>query len=134
MNTLLGVALLAITTGVALWLVSRRSANADAVHNPAPPREGLLQIVLPEAGACEAALQLESSRFQKHQAPVLPLPSCDRPGTCRCRCRYVTVDDRRLGERRRGEDKREGFRYEEKPRRTGRGRRAQDKLWDHDGT
>jgi hypothetical protein len=128
---LIGV-LLVVGVAVALLLFRRKPAPASSGKSSpaAPARDSLLQIVIPPEGCCEAARRLETQRFQKVYAPPLPLEACDR--RTQCRCRFQLVPERRIGERRTGHEKRDSIRYEENPRRKGRGRRADDKLFDHD--
>ncbi|HXG29617.1 MAG TPA: hypothetical protein VNJ47_12315 [Nevskiales bacterium] len=123
--------LLVVGAAVALMLFRRKPAKAVRPQGTVTqPRGNMLQIVVPPEGCCEAARQLQSHRFDKTYAPALPLENCDR--RLQCRCRFQLVADRRIGERRSGHEKRDSIRYEENPRRKGRGRRAQDKLFDHD--
>jgi hypothetical protein len=127
---LIGI-LLVVGVAVALMLLRRKPAAPVKPQGVvAQPRNQMLQIVIPPEGCCESARQLESHRFDKAYAPALPLENCDR--RTQCRCRFQPVPDRRIGERRTGHEKRDSIRYEENPRRKGRGRRAQDKLFDHD--
>jgi hypothetical protein len=48
--------------------------------------------------ACEAALDTARKRFLPIEAPLLPLPNCDR--RMQCECRYCHYDDRRSAARR----------------------------------
>lgn len=43
--------------------------------------------------ACEAARSLTSVRLLASEVPLLPLKTCDRPATCKCKYRHF--DDRR---------------------------------------
>jgi hypothetical protein len=138
MSNAMLVGLLLVAGIVVAFLLLRRKPGASARHTShaatggaATARESLLQIVIPESGACcSAAHQIETYRFNKHHAPSLPLPDCSMKNSCHCR--YQPVPERRIGERRAGQEKRDTIRYEENPRRRGRGRRAQDKLFDRD--
>lgn len=44
------------------------------------------------ANACKAAEKLENIRYLSGEAPLLPLPGCDK---LKCACKYVHYDDRR---------------------------------------
>lgn len=128
---------LALAVVAALVLLLRRKtpqdkpAGARNTTTASSSREVLLQIVIPATGACcAAARQLENQRFHKGHAPALPLAECSMKTGCHCR--YQPQQDRRLGDRRQGEEKRETIRFEENPRRDGRGRRAVDRMWEQD--
>ena len=54
--------------------------------------------VKPTTGACPAAISGKNRRWLSREAPMLPLPGCTRPDTCRCT--YQHHDDRRAGGRR----------------------------------
>ncbi len=58
--------------------------------------------VKPAAGACDAAIAAKSNRWLSREAPLMPLPGCTRPDTCRCT--YQHHEDRRTGEGRRAEE------------------------------
>ena len=49
--------------------------------------------VIAAADSCEAARSLMNVRLLAAEVPLLPLKSCDRPGTCKCTYRHF--DDRR---------------------------------------
>lgn len=126
LNTLLVVALLAAVVVIIFLLYERWSWRAQ--HSmKRHPRENLLQVEFVPEDACEAVRKLESQRYRKDVAPDLPLKQCSKPASCSCR--YKKVSDRRIGERRSGNDQRESIRYEENPRRKGRGGRAEDQLF-----
>lgn len=135
MNALLIGVTLAVVVVAAVMLLRRKPGPAGRPAPQAPAaasqREMMLQIVIPDSGVCcAAAHQIETHRFVKALAPPLPLGECSMKQGCRCR--YQPVPDRRIGERRQSSDKREIVRYEDNPRRAGHGRRAGDKLFDHD--
>lgn len=44
------------------------------------------------ANACDAAKELEKTRYLSGQAPLLPLTDCNQPN---CACKYVHYSDRR---------------------------------------
>jgi len=75
--------------------------------------------------SCQAAQDNQSERYLSAEAPLLPLPQCDRPD--QCECRYQHYEDRRDGPRRRSEqglpDKTDSERLE---RRYKTSRREQD--------
>ena len=50
------------------------------------------------AAACSAAKAVREQRFLSDEAPLLPLPRCNTPNSCRCR--YEHFADRRDGPRR----------------------------------
>jgi hypothetical protein len=54
--------------------------------------------VKPGEGACSAAVSGKNRRWLSREAPLLPLPGCTRPDTCKCT--YNHHDDRRSGSRR----------------------------------
>lgn len=51
--------------------------------------------------ACQAAKDSQLERHLSAEAPLLPLPQCDRPE--QCQCRYQHFEDRRSGSRRTSE-------------------------------
>jgi hypothetical protein len=122
-----------IGAALAYWLLSRKPAASMPSRGANAPvdRENMLQIAIPASGACcDAARKLETHRFHKGHVPSLPLEECSMKQGCHCR--YQPVPDRRIGARREGGEKRDAIRYEENPRRKGRGRRSEDKLWDRE--
>ena len=50
------------------------------------------EVIAPE-DACDAARSLANLRLLSAEVPVLPLKTCDRPATCKCKYRHF--DDRR---------------------------------------
>ena len=50
------------------------------------------EVIAPE-DACDAARSLTNLRLLSAEVPVLPLKTCDRPATCKCKYRHF--DDRR---------------------------------------
>lgn len=127
LNLLIGLALVAMVVGIVLWWRARPQIDSSLAEPGAGPRASLMQIVLHE-DACPAAQQLQNARFDKSSVPILPLSACNNPESCHCRCRYVPVDDRRSGDRRGGEDKRESRRIELDPRRKDRDRRMNEDI------
>ena len=49
--------------------------------------------VIAAEGACDAARSLTNLRLLSADVPPLPLKTCDRPATCKCKYRHF--DDRR---------------------------------------
>lgn len=126
LNNLLLLALLASLV-VIVFLLYERWTSRGGGSQKRRARENLLQVEFSPETACEAVRMLESQRYRKDVAPDLPLKQCTKPNACSCR--YKKVADRRIGERRSGSDQRESIRYEENPRRKGRGGRAEDQLF-----
>jgi len=62
--------------------------------------------IAPGSGGCAPSQELGSRRFLCHEAPLLPLPQCTRPGGCQCRYRHF--DDRRQRSRRAADALRSG--------------------------
>lgn len=54
--------------------------------------------IRPGLECCKASEALAGKRMLGREAPLLPLPDCDRP---QCQCTYVHFSDRRAGEDRR---------------------------------
>jgi hypothetical protein len=54
--------------------------------------------IRPGLECCTASEALAGKRMLGREAPLLPLPGCDRP---QCHCTYVHFSDRRAGEDRR---------------------------------
>lgn len=134
-NALLVGILLAVGVGVIFLLFRRKPSTTDrqaqASTATGSTRERLLQIVIPETGACcAAARRIETHRFNKQLAPPLPLAECSMKAGCHCR--YQPVPDRRIGERRQNPDKRASIRFEESPRRQAHGRRTSDTNYPED--
>jgi len=58
--------------------------------------------VKPGPGACPVADTGRDRRWLSREAPMLPLPGCTRPDSCRCT--YQHHEDRRAGQGRRAEE------------------------------
>ena len=58
--------------------------------------------IIAAAGACHAARSLTNLRLLSANLPLLPLKTCDRHVTCKCKYRHF--DDRRCSLRRENED------------------------------
>ena len=80
-------------------MVSRdKSLPAKEKEKPKSDRRWHAVSVKPAPGACNAAVSGKSRRWLSREAPMLPLPGCTQPDTCRCT--YAHHDDRRSGGRR----------------------------------
>ena len=77
--------------------------------------------VIAADGACDAARSLTNLRLLSADVPPLPLKTCDRPATCKCKFRHF--DDRRRVFPRRVQ---RATRYRGAERRVWRGRRESD--------
>ena len=77
--------------------------------------------VIAADGACDAARSLTNLRLLSAEVPVLPLKTCDRPATCKCKYRHF--DDRRRVFPRRVQH---ATRYRGAEQRVWRGRRESD--------
>ncbi|MGH8122271.1 MAG: hypothetical protein ACREPT_05820 [Rudaea sp.] len=103
-----------------------------ARHTPLPAvrRERTMAVLhVPDmASACDLARHQAGKTFEAASAPPVPLPGCSRAD---CRCHYERVVDRRRGERRTGEDRREVIRYQiEGDRRKNPDRRRLNRPWE----
>ena len=58
--------------------------------------------IISATGACDAARLLTGVRFLSADVPLLPLNTCDQPGSCKCKYRHF--DERRRGFRRENDD------------------------------
>lgn len=88
------------------WLYRKRvqaevqlSGRPVQVHRVVNPFHAV--AIVPGSQCCEAARQLDGTRFLSTEAPPLPLPHC---GADACRCRYAHHSDRRVGNDRRNRD------------------------------
>ncbi|HEY8012036.1 MAG TPA: hypothetical protein VIE67_13680 [Rudaea sp.] len=78
--------------------------------------------------ACDLARYQAGKTFEAASAPPLPLPGCSRAA---CRCHYERVADRRRGQRRSGDDRREVIRFQtEGDRRKNPDRRRSNRPWE----
>jgi len=80
--------------------------------------------VIAAADACDAARSLTKLRLQSADIPLLPLKTCDRPATCRCKYRHF--DDRRAGSRRENEEALVPAAHQRAERRRRSGKRESD--------
>ncbi|MCG2635373.1 MAG: hypothetical protein J4A00_10775 [Gammaproteobacteria bacterium] len=62
------------------------------------------------AHACAAVHEYADKQLLINHAPELPLADCT---AAVCQCHYVGLEERRVGPRRTGEDRREGVRFED---------------------
>lgn len=78
------------------------SRSRPAVRDTADRSSGSQRFrcveILPAADSCEAVRALEGQRILNAEAPLLPLPECDRIDDCSCRYRHFR--DRRATVRR----------------------------------
>jgi len=72
--------------------------DKDAGTAKATDRRWHAVSVKPGGNACNAAVSGKNRRWLSREAPLLPLPGCTTPDTCRCT--YQHHDDRRSGGRR----------------------------------
>ena len=70
----------------------------DAKEKPKADRRWHAVSVKPGQPACVAATSGRDRRWLSREAPMLPLPGCTQPDTCKCT--YAHHDDRRSGGRR----------------------------------
>ena len=80
--------------------------------------------VIVAADACDAARSLTKLRLQSADIPLLPLKTCDRRATCKCKYRHF--DDRRGGSRRENEEALVPVAHKGAERRRRSGRRERD--------
>ena len=84
-----------------------------------PPRRG---------SACSAVRRLEGHVYPIASAPKLPVPNCDRRN---CHCTYFAYPERRKGDRRGRENRRESVRFDggTERRQAGNDRRRKSDVW-----
>ncbi len=78
------------------------------------------------ASACDFARHQAGTACESANAPALPLPGCTRVN---CQCHYERVLDRRRGERRSGEERRDAIRFPDSDRRENPDRRRSVRPW-----
>jgi hypothetical protein len=142
-STTLIIVLVAIVAGaIGLWAYRRSAARpvlqnepseaghavqGHAVHVKSKSKDQVEQwgvrISSPaKEKACPQARQILGKEFPIADKPQLPLPDCPYPR--QCECHYTKLFDRRKGERRSGEERRQdGQRFEAHIRRSGKDRR-----------
>lgn len=144
------VALVALAAGTWWWMrgAPRASDAAPAAAAGAKPAPVPLRVTAPRrfardgdrkvwelhspSSACEPARTRNGAKYKADDAPVLPLPGCVHTN---CTCHYVALKERRTWFRRRGEDRRDGVRFEPKKDRIdrrARDRRKAEAGWDDD--
>lgn len=117
-----------------LWLYLRQRKYKTEANAPPSRTDSTMSAyhavsIKFAANACDAAKAMTGRRFLASAAPQLPLADCDAP---ECRCRFAHHDDRRSGADRRSPFGARGFSPSgsgsyEKDRRTGAGRRQDDR-------
>ena len=97
------------------------------ILNPAklPASAGRL-FVLRASPGCELTSYLDGRRFARDAAPVLPMPGCRHAN---CNCRYEAAGERRRGERRETNERREAIRFEPRDDRRARRERREIGGW-----
>lgn len=78
--------------------MASKDTKDDAKAKPKTDRRWHAVSVKPGKPACMAATSGQDRRWLSREAPMLPLPGCTQPDTCRCT--YAHHDDRRGGGRR----------------------------------
>jgi hypothetical protein len=138
MGVTMTIVFIAIVAGaIGLWAYRRSAArpvNQDgpsetghAVHVKTKARDQVEQwgvrISAPaKEKACPKAREILGKEFSIGDKPQLPLPDCPYPH--QCACYYAKLFDRRKGERRSGQERRQdGQRFESHSRRSGKDRR-----------
>ncbi len=116
--------LLAVALVVFLLFRKRNKPSPEPVHHN--PYSAVR--IKPHQHACDAAFDLSHRVYLVSEAPLLPLPNCNK--TESCRCGYVHYDDRRHGLQRRGKSIVMRDVYSKKERREDEhfGRRKDDDL------
>jgi hypothetical protein len=138
---------IALAAALALLLVARRRSDgsrapavapvksqsrADAAGKSKRPKgeekvidkfKGLMLV--PQKGACEAAIRMRSKTLPDGFVQQIPVPGCDRGS---CECKLSEVRGRRGGPRRVKADRRDDVRFKE-DRRKGRDRRQGVDAW-----
>ena len=135
---------IAIVAGLAgLWAYRRSTAaprsrahgrSDDKVASKAQAEQfGVRIAAASKERACPQVRPLLGKEFLMADRPNLPLHNCPYPQ--QCECRYIPLMDRRKGERRSGQERRELKRFEkDRPdRRSGTDRRKTGVDWDTHG-
>jgi hypothetical protein len=105
----------------------RTISRAPLESHPAPPEAqvwGILVSARNKQRVCPGAQEILDKQFEVGKEPRLPLASCPFPHDCTCH--YVKLHERRKGERRSGGDRRQGLRFEQDQRRSGKDRRKKE--------
>ena len=108
----------------------KKQASTNAKRSATGRSFAAVEVIPQEAACCEAVQGLSGERFLAENAPLFPLPECDRE---QCNCRYRRYQTRRTDTRRDADlgldSATEIYRQTGKCRRSGaRGRRATDKI------
>lgn len=86
----------------AVYFLVIRKPKEKAPPEPLVNRKPYAAVrVKPHQHACNAAFDISHRTFLVSEAPILPLPDCNKAESCRCG--YVHYDDRRHGRERRGD-------------------------------
>ncbi len=101
--------------------------HVSPTAKPKPLSYQAVSIRPAATGACNAAGQLASVRFLVAEAPLLPLKTCD---AATCDCKYVRFSDRRADARRVVDTSISQQIDLRNDRRSDRGRRKDDHLFD----
>lgn len=92
--------ILLLLVAAAYFLFFRRPKKAQP--EPLSTRKPYAAVrVKPHEHACNAAFEMSHRTFLVAEAPILPLPDCNKSESCRCGYRHY--DDRRQDRQRRGD-------------------------------
>lgn len=101
--TIVAVVVLAVLVAIFAWWRQRAHATSQKRHsvkkNPVTPKHGKYHCVTVQGDnkVCAGIQQLLDKSLLPHEAPTLPLASCDMQP---CKCHYIHHEDRRLRARR----------------------------------
>ena len=76
------------------WYVAFRTMQHRVVFEWKRRKKYSGAEIIAADGACDAARSLANLRLLSTDVPPLPLETCDRPATCKCKYRHF--NDRRL--------------------------------------
>jgi hypothetical protein len=85
---------------IAMIFISRKKQPKTAPAEEQHKKSFAAVRIKPHEHACNAAFDYSHRVYLVDEAPLLPLPDCDKAETCRCG--YTHYDDRRQGLQRRG--------------------------------
>jgi ABC-type nickel/cobalt efflux system permease component RcnA len=87
---------------VAAYFLFFRQQRKQQPSEPLSTRKPYAAVrIKPHEHACNAAFEMSHRTFLVAEAPILPLPDCNKAESCRCGYRHY--DDRRQEHERRGE-------------------------------